>query len=125
MPLYAFRGMFCAQYGEVRKEFFPISDPPQAIFEPETGFYGVRDYETEHGGVTEKPIAGWPLHCEASGCHPEQREEFQRDSIARGVPTEFDRHGRAIFRNRQHRKAYHQARGIFDRSGGYGDASPP
>lgn len=66
---------------------------------------------------------GWPLLSDAAGVHPSQVKEATESARASGVPTNFTKDGRAIFRNRRHRKAYCESIGLFDMSGGYGDPS--
>lgn len=125
MAMYCFRGIYCRQYGEVREYPGSMKDPPMAVFDPETGFYGVRDIAAEHGGSSLfGPGAGWPMHCEASGVHPAQVDEARAQSVKDGCPTDFDRFGRAILRDRKHRAAYLKSRGIFDRGAGYSDPAP-
>ena len=74
-----------------------------------------------------KPIAAEsacffkPIHSDAAAVHPNQIAEASAIAKARGVPTEFDGHGRPILTSRSHRKAYLKSRGMHDRSGGYGD----
>lgn len=63
----------------------------------------------------------WPIMSEAMAVHPSQVQEAYVDSVKKGVPTEFDKMGRAKLTNRAHRKAYFDAYGVFDKSGGYGD----
>ena len=63
----------------------------------------------------------WPLHSEAMGCHPDQRIEAMKAAEAKGVPTQFDSQGRAVFTSAIHRKKYCEAYGVYDRSGGYSD----
>ena len=53
--------------------------------------------------------------------HPKQLRKAQERAAQAGVPTEFDRHCRPIFRDRQHRKQYHELERVVDRRGGYGD----
>jgi hypothetical protein len=64
---------------------------------------------------------GWPLLSEGAAVHPTQVQEAQDSAARKGVPTEFTKDGRAVFRNRQHRKEYLRAYGFHDRDGGYGD----
>jgi hypothetical protein len=63
-----------------------------------------------------------PQVCEALAVHPKQIKEAVNDAVKKGVQTDFDRQGRPLFRDRDHRKRYCQAYGIFDKDGGYGDA---
>ena len=63
----------------------------------------------------------WPQHSWAMGVLPQQIEEARAMSAHLGVPTEFDRKGRAIFTSREHRKRHCDAFGYGDFDGGYGD----
>lgn len=60
----------------------------------------------------------------ALAVHPSQVREAVEDAQKKGVPTDFTPDGRPVFRDRDHRKRYHQAYGFFDRDAGYGDAAP-
>jgi hypothetical protein len=78
----------------------------------------------EAGPNPGQALTGWkPLVSLALGVHPRQRQAAIDDSIAKGVPTEFNKRGRPIFRTRQHRKAYSEAYGFFDNDAGYSDAA--
>lgn len=90
--------------------------------ESEGAFRAKRDWMEEAPGVPSD--SAWPMHSYALGVRPEQRMEAQEHSRDIGVPTEFDRKGDAVFRNRKHRKRYCKAAGFFDRDAGYGDAAP-
>lgn len=63
-----------------------------------------------------------PLASDALAVHPKQIKEAVEDARKKGVALDFDKHGRPLFRDRNHRKRYCKAYGIFDRDGGYGDA---
>lgn len=64
----------------------------------------------------------WPMPgSEALAVHPEQVAEATEDARKKVVPTEFDRQGRPILRDRGHRRDYLRAYSMRDRDGGYGD----
>lgn len=79
----------------------------------------------------DKPLSGgnfgghlpacWPLLSDAAGVHPLDIGKFAEDAKSRGVPIDFTADGRAIFRDRGHRKRYMKAYGFRDNGGGYGD----
>ena len=69
----------------------------------------------------EKTIAKWPIHSEACAVHPSQRQELMDFLASKGVPTEVDEHGCPVYTSAKHRKKACEARGFFDRNGGYGD----
>jgi len=80
-----------------------------------------RDIALEHSGFRDTP-SNWPLKCDGSGCHPSQVKQFTEQMTTLGVPTEFDKDtGQAIYTDREHRRRSCEARGFFDRNGGYSD----
>ena len=81
-----------------------------------------RDLAAEINSTQIGSCAVWPLKSDAAGVHPSQANEFRKDSMQRGVPTEFDKEtGQAVFTSRKHRAQYLKAYGMHDKSGGYGD----
>jgi len=80
-----------------------------------------RSIVAEHRGVPSNP-GNWPMLSDAAGVHPSQCGEAFSASVRDGVPTRFHPEtGQAIFESRSHRRAYLKSRGMYDRSGGYGD----
>ena len=73
------------------------------------------------GVVAGNPLTGWPLHSEALAYHPKQKAEAERHLANLGVPTEIDKKGRPVLRDRKHRREVMKALGIHDNDGGYGD----
>ena len=63
----------------------------------------------------------WPLRCDAAGVSPEQIPHAISEAAKQGVRIDFTSDGRAIFESARHRKAYCEARGRYDRNGGYSD----
>lgn len=90
---------------EVTEAEFDLAFPPQKITGPFMG----------------PAASGWPILSEALAVHPSQVAEAQESARARGVPTQFLPDGRAVLRDRDHRRRYLKAYGFFDRNGGYGD----
>lgn len=81
----------------------------------------VRDFCGEHAGFRTTG-GNWPMRSDAAGVHPSQCGKAYEQSVAMGVPTQFDKEtGQAIFENRSQRKAFLAAKGMYDRNGGYGD----
>lgn len=75
-----------------------------------------------HDFTSSAPLAHFPqLHSEALAVHPLDIPEAVASARAKGIPTNFDAHGRPIFTSRGHRKRYLKAYGFHDRNGGYGD----
>lgn len=79
-----------------------------------------RDFASELGTIATQGT-GWPLLSEGAGVQQSQVKEATEHARKLGVPTDFTRDGRAIFRDRNHRKQYLKAHGLHDRNGGYGD----
>lgn len=66
--------------------------------------------------------SAWPMLSDGMAVHPLQIEEARKSAEAKGVPTDFNpEDGRAIFRDRDHRRRYLKAYGVHDNHGGYGD----
>lgn len=81
----------------------------------------MRDVVSEHRGTSSCP-GNWPLLSDAAGVHPSQCKDAWNQSVSMGVPTRFHPDtGQAIFESRSHRRAFLRAKGMYDRSGGYGD----
>ena len=74
--------------------------------------------------ITHHKPTGWPLECEASGCHRSQVPAFEKMMFDAGVPTDFTPDGRAIYQSRSHRDKALRVRGIFDKDAGYSDPVP-
>jgi hypothetical protein len=67
----------------------------------------------------QKLRAKWPLKCDASGVHPKQIKSTMAKAKQLGVPTEFTRDGRTIFRDPSHRRRYLKAMKFYDRAAYY------
>jgi hypothetical protein len=74
----------------------------------------------------ERRVSLWPMRSDAFGVHPSQAAEAYRESVAAGVPTEFDpQTGQAVFRDRHHRRRAVEALSpMYDLDGGYSDPQP-
>ena len=66
---------------------------------------------------------GWPMYCEASGCHISQVEEFEKMMADAGCPTSFTG-GRAEYTSNAHRTKALKIRGIIDKDACYSQPSP-
>lgn len=87
----------------------------------EDGRSAKRDVVEELRSFHSPRAAGWPMKSDALGVHPSQVNEARKESVRLGVPTDFTPDGRAILKDRKHRKKYAEAKGYYDRNGGYGD----
>lgn len=64
----------------------------------------------------------WPMTGSAAlEITPDRIPEAMAIDAAAGVPTDYNRDGQPIFRDRGHRRDYMRAHGAHDRSGGYSD----
>lgn len=90
---------------EVTKEEFDAAFPAKDISE----------------GPAFTQATGWPLESAAAGVHPDQVQEAMQEAAKRGVPTEYTKKGRAIMRDRAHRRAFNKSHGFRDNDGSYGD----
>lgn len=68
-----------------------------------------------------RPPSCWPLLSNSMGVLPEQIPEAVQDAKNRGVPTQFDPEGPAIFENRSHRRKFLKAYEAHDKDACYGD----
>ena len=82
-----------------------------------------RDITSEKRSMKTFP-GNWPMFSDALGCGVEQIKESEAYAAKAGVPTKFDKEGRAILTSPAHRKAYARLYGYFDRNAGYGDPVP-
>ena len=85
---------------------------------------GKKGIDFEGYGAMIQASGAWPQYSDAVGVHSCQRKEAYEQSVALGVPTQFDVQGRAVFESRGHRKKYLRKAGFYDRDAGYGDPGP-
>lgn len=60
--------------------------------------------------------AGWPRESDAMGVNPNQVDEAHQQSVLLGVPTDFEKNGSAIIRDKSHHDKLSKALGLVDRS---------
>jgi hypothetical protein len=63
----------------------------------------------------------WPIQSMALGVHPDQIPEARALAASRGVSLDFTPDGKAILKDRGHRRAVLKAHKYHDNDGGYGD----
>jgi hypothetical protein len=87
--------------------------------------------EFERDGLAVRSKSGtrtrarWPMVSVAAGVNPSQRKELEAIWQQHGVTgCRMLPNGDIEYESRGARRADHEARGLFDRSGGYGDAMP-
>lgn len=70
---------------------------------------------------------GWPLHSDALAVAPWQIKDAEKynDEVLK-VPASYDKEGRLVFTDKDHRKRYVEAMpgNHWDLAGGYGDPRP-
>jgi len=118
MPFYCFK----TKDGYVHEKNFSIDKkiPAYIIVKGQRAY---RDMPSEHNGFKNTP-GNWPQLSDAAGVAPSQVMEAQAEMTKAGVPTDYTEDGRAIFRNRKHRKVALRAMGMYDRNAGFGDPEP-
>lgn len=85
----------------------------------------VRDGITTRDKSQLRTRAKWPMKSTFGGVNPNQRKELSDFWAARGITgCSVDKEGDIIYEDRASRRRDHEARGLFDRAGGYGDAMP-
>lgn len=76
--------------------------------------------------IREKPrraksCALWPMHSDSLGVAKHQIEKAAKALADAGIPTDFDKEGRAILRDPHHRARVAEHFGMYDLNGGYSD----
>ncbi len=115
-------GTFCYKHpetNEIIERVFPCEEKPEAIVV--NGVMHERCFPAEVAGQGGIQASTWPMTSNALAIHPTQRREYSDFANKHGVPTEFDKKGRPVFRTRQHRKRYAELVGATDFDGGYSD----
>jgi len=100
--------------GPVVELMFPMGKAPKTIT-LDDGVVAGRDFQAERCAFSGTP-GQWPIECDASGVHPAQRKAAYQESVRNGVPTLFTDDGRAVLRDKGHRKKYLKSLGIVDRN---------
>lgn len=118
MPIYSYK-CNCGQRQTVVK---PMSEATLPVLCDKCAFVMHRDYKADFGKQHFGDI--WPHASYAAGVHHKQIPEMMEFDKKHGVPTEYTEDGDPIHTSRSHRRKYHEAHGIFDRSAGYSDALP-
>lgn len=117
MPAYCFT---CPDCNADFERIAPVSKARTTVACTVCGGKALRDYVREHHGVAHKP-GNWPMVSDAAGVHPDQVVEAAQEAEKRGVPTEFNSSGQAVFTSPLHRKRFCEAHGMYDKNGGYSD----
>lgn len=105
--------------GETIFRQFSMSEEKPPLVEKNGKEYR-RDIHAEHRGTRHYP-GNWPMASDALGAHPDQIGEVRSYLRSKGTDCEFLGDGRAVLESPGHRKAVAEARGFFDRNGGYSD----
>lgn len=111
MPIYC----YTSAKGKRIEELHPIGKAPKEVVKD--GVVYDRDIQAEHSKQWTGDL--WPIYSEAAGVHPSQVQEAQENWKKKGVPTEFTPDGRAVFRNKSHRRDFLRAAGLHDKAGYY------
>lgn len=68
-----------------------------------------------------KSCSAWPILSDALAVHPKQIEEAMERDRRHGIQTDYAEDGRAILRDRAHRREMMRSLQVHDNNGGYGD----
>jgi len=125
MPTYYYR---VKKTGELIERIWPIAEMIERQKHDSDGEPYIRtkdgrayrDIKAEAGDFVNTP-GNYPMCCESSGVNPSQIKEVEAHLRERGVPTHFTKDGRAIYESATHRRKALEARGFYDRNGGYSD----
>ena len=117
MPMYSYK---CAECGADVERFFNMGQSKSRV-KCACGAIANRDIAADFRHRRTYPN-NYPMESDAAGVLPSQADEAYKESVKRGVPTQFNKEtGCAIFESKGHRKRYCEAVGLFDRNGGYSD----
>ena len=108
MPIYCYTN----DKGVTQERFFTMGAAPESIVVDGTKYS--RNYSLEHRGQA-RGGEGWPIHSESMRVLPNQIEKTAELAHSKGVPTDFDRGGRPIWTNENHKQKYIKAFGYFDK----------
>jgi hypothetical protein len=87
------------------------------------GRVGTRNYRAEQIDVQRNKRCGlWPRTSAAVGVGEDQIEKAYKDSVDRGIPTEFTPEGDAVFRSKGHEAAYLKSIGFHHLDEAYSGA---
>lgn len=95
-----------------------------------SGHGGVFHFDSKLGKIVEgrspqqRRTTKWPIHSDSMGVAPSQAKDLEKFLASRGVPTEVDSDGNPVLTGPRHRKRVAEARGFYDRNGGYSDPAP-
>ena len=62
--------------------------------------------------------AKWPIYSESAAVHPSQIAEAIEFNKQRGCPTDFDQHGRPVWRDAGHKRKFLRANKFFEKGPG-------
>lgn len=107
---------------ETIERVYPMDKVPKSIRVGDK-FYQ-RDLAAEWRGQKSN-FGEWPILSDSVGVHPDQVKEAEAHAREHGVPTDFTPDGRAVLRNKGHRKRYCELIHHYDLNGSYGDPQQP
>lgn len=121
MPLYE----FTRASGEVVEVFLSFADFDRLVKDGKYTMDGgeVVTYSWDQHKLTSTTPSNWPQVCSAAGVHPDQIKDQVEHLKKMGCGfIEHTADGDPVFQDRNQRKRVCEALGLYDRSGGYGDA---
>ena len=121
MPIYQYRREDTGEIIEMQMSIARMSrrQRKDGRIRLKDGIYAQRIYQSLPHNLD---TAGcWPQYSDSMGINPNQTEEAMTADREMGVPSEYDKRGRIIFRDRAHRKKFCEAHQFYDKDGGYAD----
>lgn len=124
MPTYCYRdpkgNIHEVTMSVAEKEACEVTIDDKQYYTLESGVTCERDMIAEHMGFRNTP-GTYPYYSDAMGVHPDQIPECRDYLSKRGVNAQFHPDGRVLVESKGQRKAMAEARGFYDRNGGYSD----
>lgn len=110
MPTYC----YVTDDGEHGEFVFPMGKAPATV--EINGKSARRDWRAEMSGMgSHGDYRGWPIASEAAGVHPTQRKLAMKIDRDLGVPTEYTKDARPVFRSRSHQRRWLKVHNGFNR----------
>lgn len=116
MPIYCFKR---EDDGKIVEASYSMGEQIPRFIVIGDGVKADRCFQAE--AINGYNAGNWPMKSDSAGVAPSQIKEAYARSVKAGVPTEFTKDGRAVLKNREHRKRYLASIGMHDNDGGYGD----
>lgn len=105
--------------GDSFERHFSMGQAPGLIVTADGNY--TKDCAADWRSQKNTQAACWPMTCEASAIHPDDRKKAMEAAAAAGVPTDYTESGEPVLTSRSHRRKFLEFRGFHDRDAGYSD----